>query len=148
MQNEMEKFKSFLESINYTGFSNFDIKFDKRDNTYKVFEINLRQGRSNYYVTSSGNNIAKYIVEDRVYNKELDLKIQKDPFFWHVIPRNIVYKYVKDEELVNKAKQLAKEGNSATSFGYDKDLKGNFKRRLYLFLYGINQMRKFKKYCK
>ena len=144
----MEKFKSFLESINYTGFSNFDIKFDKRDNTYKVFEINLRQGRSNYYVTSSGNNIAKYIVEDRVYNKELDLKIQKDPFFWHVIPRNIVYKYVKDEELVNKAKQLAKEGNSATSFGYDKDLKGNFKRRLYLFLYGINQMRKFKKYCK
>ena len=144
----MEKFKSFLESINYTGFSNFDIKFDKRDNTYKVFEINLRQGRSNYYVTSSGNNIAKYIVEDRVYNKELDLKIQKDPFFWHVIPRNIVYKYVKDEELVNKAKQLAKEGNSATSFGYDKDLKGNFKRRLYLFLYGINKMRKFKKYCK
>ena len=144
----MEKFKSFLESINYTGFSNFDIKFDKRDNTYKVFEINLRQGRSNYYVTSSGNNIAKYIVEDRVYNKELDLKIQKDPFFWHVIPSNVVYKYVKDQELVNKAKQLAKEGNSATSFGYDKDLKGNFKRRWYLFLYGINQMRKFKKYCK
>lgn len=144
----MERFKNFLESINYTGFSNFDIKFDKRDNTYKVFEINLRQGRSNYYVTSSGNNIAKYVVEDRVYNKELDLKIQKEPFFWHVIPSNIVYKYVKDKELVNKAKQLAKEGNSATSFGYDKDLKGNFKRRWYLFLYGINQMRKFKKYCK
>ena len=83
-----------------------------------------------------------------MYNKELDLKIQKDPFFWHVIPSNVVYKYVKDQELVNKAKQLAKEGNSATSFGYDKDLKGNFKRRWYLFLYGINQMRKFKKYCK
>ncbi|MGX4598659.1 carboxylate--amine ligase [Faecalimicrobium sp. JNUCC 81] len=144
----MEKFKAFLEDINYTGYSNFDIKFDTRDNTYKVFEINLRQGRSNYYVTSSGNNIAKYIVEDRVYNKELDLKIQKDAFFWHVIPNNVVYKYVKDQKLVNKAKKLVSEGKSATSFGYEKDLKGNFKRRWYIFLYSINQMRKFKKYCK
>lgn len=144
----MEKFKAFLEDINYTGYSNFDIKFDTRDNTYKVFEINLRQGRSNYYVTSSGNNIAKYIVEDRVYNKELDLKIQKDAFFWHVIPNNVVYKYVKDQKLVNKAKKLVSEGKSATSFGYEKDLKGNFKRRWYIFLYNINQMRKFKKYCK
>lgn len=144
----MEKFKAFLEDINYTGYSNFDIKFDTRDNTYKVFEINLRQGRSNYYVTSSGNNIAKYIVEDRVFNKELDLKIQKDAFFWHVIPKNVVYKYVKDQELVNKVKKLVSEGKSATSFGYEKDLKGNFKRRWYIFLYNINQMKKFKKYCK
>ncbi|HSQ88078.1 carboxylate--amine ligase [Romboutsia sp.] len=144
----MEKFKTFLEDINYTGYSNFDIKFDTRDNTYKVFEINLRQGRSNYYVTSSGNNIAKYIVEDRVFNKELDLKIQKDPFFWHVIPNNVVYKYVKNKDLVNKAKELKSQGKSATSFGYDKDLKGNFKRSWYIFLYNINQMRKFKKYCK
>ena len=144
----MEKFKSFLEDINYTGFSNFDIKFDTRDNTYKVFEINLRQGRSNFYVTSSGNNIAKYVVEDRVYNKELDLKIQKEAFFWHVIPKNVVYKYVKNQDLVNKAKKLVQEGKSATSFGYDKDLKGNLKRKWYIFLYNINQMRKFKKYCK
>ncbi len=144
----MEKFKTFLEDINYTGYSNFDIKFDTRDNTYKVFEINLRQGRSNYYVTSSGNNIAKYIVEDRVFNKELDLKVQKDPFFWHVIPNNVVYKYVKNQDLVNKAKELNAQGKSATSFGYDKDLKGNLKRRLYIFLYNINQMKKFKKYCK
>lgn len=144
----MDKFKTFLEDINYTGFSNFDIKYDSRDNTYKVFEINLRQGRSNYYVTSSGNNIAKYVVEDRVYNKELELKIQKENFFWHVIPNNVVYKYVQNQELVNKAKSLVKEGKSATSFGYDKDLKGNFKRKWYIFLYNINQMRKFKKYCK
>ena len=70
----MTKFKNFLESINYTGFSNFDIKYDTRDNSYKVFEINLRQGRSNYYVTGSGNNIAEYVVKDRVENKELELK--------------------------------------------------------------------------
>lgn len=144
----MTKFKNFLESINYTGFSNFDIKYDTRDNSYKVFEINLRQGRSNYYVTGSGNNIAKYVVEDRVENKELELKIQKEPFFWRVIPRHVVYKFVKNKDLVNKCKQLASEGKEATSFGYKYDLSGNIKRSWYIFLYSINQIRKFNKYCK
>ena len=92
--------------------------------------------------------LIKYVVEDRVYNKELDLKIQKEPFFWRVIPKNVVYKFVKNPELVNLAKKLDAEGKSATSFGYEADLKGNFKRRWYLFLYSINQMKKFNKYCK
>ena len=144
----MTKFKNFLESINYTGYSNFDIKYDARDNKYKVFEINLRQGRSNYYVTSSGNNIAKFVVEDRVYNKELPLKIQKEPFFWRCIPKKVVYKYVKNEELVKKCKQLDAEGKSAASFNYGADLKGNLKRKWYIFLYSINQFRKYNKYCK
>lgn len=145
-QELMEKIKDFLEDINYTGFSNFDIKFDPRDNKYKLFEINLRQGRSNYYVTSSGNNIAKYVVEDRVLNKDLDLSIQKDPFYWHVVPNSVVYKYVKDKVLVREAKKLVAEGKEATSFGYREDLRGNFRRRLYVFLYNINQIRKYKKY--
>ena len=144
----MTKFKNFLEAINYTGYSNFDIKYDARDNKYKVFEINLRQGRSNYYVTSSGNNIAKYVVEDRVYNKELDLKVQKEPFFWRCIPKQVVYKYVKNPELVKKCKELDAAGKSATSFGYKADLKGNLKRSSYIFLYYVNQFRKYKKYCK
>lgn len=144
----MNKYKEFLEKIGYVGFSNFDIKYDDRDGKFKVFEINLRQGRSNFYVTSSGNNIAKYVVEDRVFNKELELKIQKDPFYWHVIPNSVVYGYVKNKDLVKKCKDLVASGRSASSYGYDYDLKGNFKRSLYIFLYNINQKKKFKKYCK
>ncbi|MEG0855130.1 MAG: carboxylate--amine ligase [Terrisporobacter sp.] len=144
----MNKFKTFLENINYTGYSNFDIKYDAREKKYKVFEINLRQGRSNYYVTSSGNNIAEFVVEDRVYNKELDMKIQKESFFWRVIPKKVVYKYVKNEELIKKCKELDAAGKSASSFEYEADLKGNLKRRWYIFLYSINQFRKYNKYCK
>lgn len=144
----MMKFKNFLESINYTGFSNFDIKYDERDKTYKVFEINLRQGRSNYYVTGSNNNIANLVVEDRVLNKDMELKLCKDEYFWRVIPLNVVYKFVKDEKIKAKAKKLVSEGKWTSSFNYKYDLKGNFKRRLYITLYDINQMRKFKKYCK
>lgn len=142
----MDKIKNFLESINYTGYSNFDMKFDSRDNKYKLFEINLRQGRSNYYVTASGNNIAEYIVRDRIGKEELDLKIQKDPYYWRVVPNSVIFKYVKDGKLVNKVKELISQGREATSFGYEADLKGNFKRRFYLFLYNINQIRKYRKY--
>lgn len=147
-ENLMKKYKDFLEKIGYVGFSNFDIKYDDRDKKYKVFEINLRQGRSNNYVTSSGNNIAKYVVEDRVYNMDMELKIQKDEFYWHVIPNSVVYEYVKDKSLVEKCKKLVQEGKSASAYDYRYDLSGNLKRSLYILLYKINQKRKFKKYCK
>lgn len=144
----MNGIKSFLESIDYVGFSNFDLKYDTRDGEYKLFEINLRQGRSNFYVTSSGNNIAKYVVEDRILKKDLDLKIQKEPFYWHVVPNRVIFKYVKDEKLKERVKSLIDKGKEATSFGYSKDLKGNFKRSLYILLYNINQLRKYRKYMK
>ena len=142
----MNGIKDFLESIAYVGYSNFDIKYDPRDNKYKLFEVNLRQGRSNFYVTSSGNNIAKYVVEDRILKKDLDLKVQKEEFYWHVVPNGVVFKYVKDQDLVKKVKELIQKGKEATSFGYKKDLSGNLKRSLYVLLYNINQFKKYKKY--
>ena len=52
-----------LEASHYTGFSNFDIKVGDDPTDFRVFEINLRQGRSNFYVTASGMNIARLVVE-------------------------------------------------------------------------------------
>lgn len=89
----MEKFKNLLESIHFTGFSNFDIKFDKRDGKYKAFEINTRQGRSNFYVTGSGHNVAKLLVEDAVYGHELPEDIAENEYLWMVVPKKVAYTY-------------------------------------------------------
>ena len=145
----METLKAFLEDIGYTGFANFDVKYDSRDGSYRVFEINLRQGRSNYYVTGAGYNLARYVVEDRVLNKDLGPCVmnQKETF-WHSVPRAVVYKYVKSPAFVAKARQLAREGRETTSFGYRPDLLTNPKRMAYYLVHMQRYFKKFKTYYK
>ena len=88
------KLRAFLEDIKFTGFSNFDVKYDQRDGKFKVFEINCRQGRSNDYVTGAGHNLAKYLVEDRIYHKPSALTVTKHRHLWRVIPLKVAYDYI------------------------------------------------------
>lgn len=143
----MATLKAFLEDIGYTGFANFDIKYDTRDNSYRVFEINLRQGRSNYYVTGAGLNLARYVVEDRVLGKDLgECYLHKAESFWHSVPKRVVYRYVRDPEFVAKAKALTKAGKETSSFGYGFDFKGNPKRFAYYLVHMQRYFKKFKTY--
>lgn len=137
--------KAWLEDIGFTGFSNFDIKYDERDGSYKVFEINLRQGRSNYYVTGSGNNIARYVVEDRVYGRDLGpCHMNQNEHFWRSVPMGVVERYVKDAAFVERARRLAREGDASVTFDYAPDLRGNLLRWLYV---KVHMRRYFKKFA-
>lgn len=106
----MEKAKNLLEDLNYKGFSNFDIKYDTRDGSYRFFEINTRQGRSNYYVTGSGFNVAKYFVEDYIYGKELEYDDNYRENLWMTVPKGVAFKYVKQPENIAKMKELISAG--------------------------------------
>ena len=90
----VENIRKMLEACHYTGFSNFDIKYDSRDGKYKAFEINCRQGRSNYYVTGAGYNLAKYLVEDVIEHKPCALTMTQNRHLWWVIPPKVAYDYV------------------------------------------------------
>lgn len=114
------KIKALLESLHYVGFSNFDIKYDSRDGKYKLFEINCRQGRSNYYVTGAGYNIAKLLVEDRVEHKELPFVITENESLWRMVPKAVAFKFVP-RSYHPRMKALLKKGAATHSLEYSRD---------------------------
>lgn len=142
----MLRFKALLEKLHFIGYSNFDIKYDPRDGKYKAFEINVRLGRSNYYVTASGNNAARFIVDEYIEdNLPEGCLMNKKEVYWRYIPDKIVYKYSSDA-LKAKVKSLLKSGDAYSSMRYKPDLCGNLKRRLFIMIHEHNHIKKFKTY--
>ncbi len=138
----MMKLKGFLEAINYVGYANFDLKYDERDGKYKVFEVNIRQGRSSYYITGCGYNMAKYFVDDLILGKNKPLTLLNKPFLFTVVPKIVLRKFVANTEIKNEVQKLLKEGNFVNPLFYKKDK--SLKRKLYLFLRQINYYKKYK----
>lgn len=113
--------KNFLEEIKYIGFSNFDFKYDYRTNSYKLFEINIRQGRSSYFTTAAGLNMAKYLVEDYVLNVDKPVEYNYNKFLWLHTPKNILKKYIYNKEVLKEAKDLIKQKKYAYTLKNPKD---------------------------
>ncbi len=144
----MDSLARFLEAIGYTGFANFDVKYDPRDGQYKVFEINLRQGRSNYYVTGAGCNLARLLVEDRVLGRDLGKPVLVPAGrFWHSIPTGVVWRYTADEALAQRAVDAVAAKQDTTTLGYPYDVRLNPLRRLYLWEHGRRYFQKYATYC-
>lgn len=106
--------RKLLEDLHFVGFSNFDVKYDERDGSFKFFDFNTRQGRSNFYVTGSGFNVAKYVVEEYVYHKPFEpvFETAQDEHLWTVVPYRTIDEFVKDPELRQKAHRLIREGKT------------------------------------
>lgn len=104
-----KQYKKFLEEISYKGFANFDLKYDERDGKYKVFEINIRQGRSSFYMNSTSNNFLKYIVDDLIFKRYEECYFEHERGLWLYVDPLVLKKYVnkKDKELALK---LLKKG--------------------------------------
>ena len=140
------QFKTLLENIGYTGFSNFDIKYDQRDGKFKVFEINTRQGRSNYYVTGAGANIAKLLVDDYILDRPLEFKAVENEHMFTVVPKKVAFTYIRPEEYQKKMRQLYAEGKVSNPLIYKPDR--SLIRRLRVFKNMHRHHAAFKKYYK
>ncbi len=140
----MDRVRHFLEDIGYTGFANFDMKLDPRTGEYNLFEINLRNGRSSYFVTAAGYNLMKYVADDHVFNIKQELTYDDNKHLWLVIPKGVLFKYTTNEKLKIEAKKLIREGKWTNSLYYSYDM--NAKRWMKLTLNKLNYYRKYKKY--
>lgn len=145
-----EQVQAFLEKLNYTGMANFDIKYDERDGQYKFFEINLRQGRSSFYVTLNGYNLAKWYIDDYVEDilKDKDTvygnKLKSKYMLWLGVPAKIFKEYAYENEAKDTAEELIHEGRYGTTVFYDKD--HGFKRWLLMKYMFHNYYGRYKKY--
>lgn len=138
----VDKLKTFLESINYTGFAEFDLKYDYRDKKYKVLEINPRQARSSYYLTYCGYNLVKYLIDDVIYNKEHDYVLIKDKVVLSFVPKYIIKKYITNDALKNEINYLIKKKRLVNPLRYKGDK--NLIRKLFLIYRDFNYRRKYK----
>ena len=137
------KIKAMLEDLHFTGFSNFDIKYDQRDGKYKAFEINCRQGRSNYYVTGAGHNIARLVVEDRIEHRELPLLITSNRSLWRMVPKKVAFDFTP-KRYHQEMKALIQAGADSHPLVYGQD--AALKRRLRIWKNHLGNLKRFQQY--
>lgn len=142
-----QQITTFLEAINYQGFANFDFKFDKRDGCYKVFEMNLRQGRSSFFSVLNGINLAQYITEDLVLNKPFSKIVYNNQNkLWLGAPFSLVYHYVSDPSIRKKMRQYFYHRQLGTTLFYRRDI--SIKRFILQSYSFLRYAKKFKKHFK
>ncbi len=96
----------FCKHVGYTGYANFDIKYDERDGSYRFFEVNARAGRNTYYMTLGGMECIRPVVESCVMNKDMGYTEAFAPFVYSVLPMAAIYRCKRlskdDKQLILK----------------------------------------------
>ena len=139
-----QKIKDFLENIGYIGFSNIDMKYDRKRKKYYMMEINPRPGRSSFFVRCAGHNMMKILTEDAVFGKEYSCTLNSEASLWANVPKCVIFKYVDDEELKKEARKLIKEKKYDRTLDCKSDF--NVKRWLKIKKYYYGQYMNFKRY--
>ena len=91
------------------------MKYDARTGEYKLFEMNPRQGRSSYFVTAAGYNLARWLVQDVLEGKDTGFTIADTESLWMIAPYGVIRKYLKDEKLLAAAARLKSRAAVPTS---------------------------------
>jgi len=132
--------KAFMESIDYTGYAEFDLKYDSRDDKFKVLEINPRQGRSSYYLNTAGCNLVELLVNDLIENDTLKYEYLNKEVLLSFVPKLIVKKYIVNSDYRDKALSMWK--NHVNPLEYKNDR--NFKRDYTLFRKNLRYYKDYK----
>ena len=145
----MTELKEFLEAIGYTGIANVDIKYDPRDDAFKVLEVNVRQGRSSWYATAQGHNLAGYLVEDLIggHRREPGECAYADAeVLFTVVPKYILRKYVTAPGVRDDVARFIRQKKVRNPLHYRGDfsaLPTSLLRRAWLAVRAVRYRRKY-----
>lgn len=129
---EAKRLIAFVEKIGYCGFSNFDFLRNSETGEIYVLEMNLRQGRSNHYMTAAGLNPAGLILADWRGEESPPYMETIPDVFWYSVPLSVVYSRMKDRALAERLRRLEKAGRTVSPFYGKYELAGNPLRRLFV----------------
>ncbi len=141
-----EKIRQLLEHEKFVGFSNFDIKRDVQSGIWYLLEMNARQGRSAYYVTAAGQNLAVSLVEDYIEQKPYcGCAIAKRQIYWRYLPDAIVKSHTTPS-LFSACLRAKRQHHAYSSLHYTPDLRKNLWRRSWLAAHEAKYFLKYHKY--
>lgn len=138
----IEPTKKLLTVCKYYGITNVEYKYDHRDDTFKLIEVNPRPGMWNYSSYLSGVNLFKMMVDDMVLNKDLQYVEGKQQLLWTVIPLKEVIKNIDNiekkkvvKELIQHNKVIDPRKNKGDCLKFKIHItESDFKRRVSKFL--------------
>ncbi|SFH74945.1 carbamoyl phosphate synthase-like protein [Pisciglobus halotolerans] len=139
-----EDVKKLLAELQWTGFSNFDLKYDERDQTYKFFELNARLGRSNYYVTAAGANTATYYVRDFIKEEPIPYQVSREEILYSAVPKRLLLANIQSTKTQQKVKELYRRKKVFHPLNSPQE--PQWKRKLYVKMATMNYFKKFKQY--
>ena len=102
--------RRIVESLGYTGYGNFDVMYDRRDDTYRFLEMNARPGRNSYYVSLAGECFVSPIVRAFAWGEDLACYDQAKRFMFCVVPPSLVRRYVDDPVLRRRLDERIGDG--------------------------------------
>lgn len=145
-----------LESVHYTGFANFDVKYDAKTQKDYFLEVNPRIGRNNYYNTAAGLNPVKFLVNDVIYHRydkggvlhDAPCTCISEKWLYTVVFPHLIRRYVYPETQ-RELMALVAHNKVVHPLSYARDKGLGFKslrRRMYIWVSTFKHYQKFKRY--
>jgi D-aspartate ligase len=103
-------------------------------------------GRSSYYVTLAGHNLARCVVEDVIYHQTGETIRSYDEVLWTDVPVSIIRKYIQDKSLRAKALSLIKQGKYGGTFKGAGE--NNPRRKVHDLKMDLRNIRNYRRYFK
>lgn len=133
----------FLARVGYRGFANFDVKYDRRDGSFRFFEVNTRCGRNTYYMSLGGANFVELIVREFVLGEDIEPYEAYAPFLYCCVPDYVLKRSVDDANLLARALERKRATHDPYPLHYAPD---SLAHNLWAQVMHLNQIRKFKRF--